>query len=87
MMKLMLMLMLMRMATMRRMTIIRSKREVNRWIQEGDPDHDEADVDADIDGDGDDEEDNDGKIKKGGEQIHILTFLAALLDKERPASK
>ena len=38
------------------------EREVNRCIQEEDPDHDEADVDADADEDGDDEEENDDKI-------------------------
>ena len=40
------------------------EREVNRCIQEEDPDHDEADVDADADDDGDDEED--------GEKVHSL---------------
>ena len=41
------------------------EREVNRCIQEEDPDHDEADVDADEDEDGDDEEDDDYKTIRG----------------------
>ena len=47
------------------------EREVNRCIQEEDPDHDEADVDADADEDGDDEEDDDYKIQEGGEQVDL----------------